>query len=50
MLGMANYLLTEERKNPFPELMFLIENSCYYDTGNYIEELKNIALSNLPKS
>ncbi len=50
MLGMANYLCTEERKNPFPDLMFLIENSCYYDTGNYIEHLKNIAISKSTKS
>jgi len=49
MLGMANYLLTEERKNPFPEYIFLIENACYYDTGDYIEHLKNMALSKIQK-
>jgi tetratricopeptide (TPR) repeat protein len=49
LLAIANYLCTEERKNPFPDLMFLIDNNSYYDTGNYIEHLKNIALTNMPK-
>jgi tetratricopeptide (TPR) repeat protein len=49
MFGMVNYLLTEERKNPFPEFMFLIDSSCYYDTGNYLEHLKDVAFANIPK-
>jgi glycosyltransferase involved in cell wall biosynthesis len=49
MFGMVNYLLTEERKNPFPEFMFLIDSACYYDTGNYLEHLKDVAFANMPK-
>ena len=47
MMGIINHLLTEERKNPFPDFMFLIDNSCYYDTGTYLEELKSVALQNI---
>jgi glycosyltransferase involved in cell wall biosynthesis len=40
-------LLQPERKNPFPNLCFLIHNSAYYDTGEYIKNLHSIAKDNL---
>lgn len=48
-IGMLNYITTEERKNPFPEFMFLIDNNCYYDTGNYLEHLKNAAMEKIER-
>lgn len=47
MNTILDYLLTEDRKNPFPEFMFLINNFCYHDSGNYLKELKSIALKNI---
>jgi len=49
MLAMINYLFNEERKNPFPEYMFMIDVNCYYDTGDYLNQLKELALSNINK-
>jgi len=48
-IGMINYLMSEERKNPFPEFMFLIDNNCYYDSGDYLETLRGIAEQQLQK-
>lgn len=47
MFQMTSYLLTEERKSPFPEYMFLIDTNCYFDTGNYIKQLNELALSKI---
>lgn len=30
-----------ERKNPYPNLCFLIEDRAYYDTGSYIKDMRN---------
>jgi anaerobic ribonucleoside-triphosphate reductase len=32
--------LQPERKNPFPEYCFLIENRAYHDSSTFLEELK----------
>jgi len=45
MLEITTHLLLPERKNPFPDFIFLIDNSCYHDTGDYINELHTTALS-----
>lgn len=37
--GFVTRLLDPKRKNPFPQLAFLIHNQCYYDTGNYVQYL-----------
>lgn len=47
MLDISNHLLTEERKCPFPDYVFLLDTNCYYDTGDYINQLKDMALSNI---
>jgi hypothetical protein len=39
-LEIVEYLLTSGRKNPFPEQSFLIENRCYADTSNVLNEWK----------
>ena len=33
-------MIQPERKNPFPNKSFLIENRAYYDTGNFLIELR----------
>lgn len=33
-------MIQPERKNPFPDKSFLIENRAYYDTGNFLIELR----------
>lgn len=33
-------MIQPERKNPFPNKSFLIENRAYYDTGNFLMELR----------
>lgn len=33
-------MIQPERKNPFPEKSFLIENRAYYDTSNFLIELR----------
>jgi glycosyltransferase involved in cell wall biosynthesis len=35
-LEVVDFLLTSNRKNPFPEKSFLIENRCYADTSNIL--------------
>lgn len=47
MLEYTNILMQPERTNPFPNLAFLIHNNCYYDTGEYVEYLHNLALKNV---
>jgi len=39
-LRVINKVLDENRKNPFPDLQFLIESSCYWDTSDYPKSLK----------
>ena len=29
--------------------MFLIDNNCYYDTGNYLENLRNVAMEKIQR-
>jgi len=33
-------MIQPDRKNPFPEKSFLIENRAYYDTSNFLIELR----------
>jgi hypothetical protein len=35
-----DFMIQPERKNPFPQKSFLIENRAYYDTGNFLTELR----------
>ena len=49
MFYYTSMLMDKSRKNPFPNLIFLIHNSAYYDTGNYVQHLHNIAIKNLQK-
>ena len=46
MLKYATILMEPERKNPFPNNCFLIHNGAYYDTGDYVQHLYDVALSN----
>lgn len=39
--GFVLELVKPERKNPFPNLAFLIHNEAYYDTGTYVNNLFN---------
>lgn len=43
----TSMLTDPSRKNPFPNLVFLIHNSCYYDTGEYVQHLHNTAIKKL---
>jgi hypothetical protein len=43
MLEQTEILISPERKNPFPDLVFLIHNHCYNNTGSYCSELHEIA-------
>lgn len=45
MLKCTTILVQSERKNPFPKYQFFINNNSYYDTGNYVKYLHNIALT-----
>jgi hypothetical protein len=44
MLGCTKRMMSPERKNPFPQRVFLLWNSAYYDSGDYVSQLHNIAL------
>jgi len=46
MLLYAKILILPFRKNPFPNLIFFINNSIYIDTGNYGKYLYELALKN----
>lgn len=46
MYNVTSMLIDSKRKNPFPTFSFIIEAQCYQDTGSYVHELHNIALSN----
>ena len=35
-----NFMIQPERKNPFPQKSFLIEDRAYYDTSNFLIELR----------
>lgn len=43
MLGCTKRMLSPERKNPFPNRIFLLWNSAYYNTGDYVSRLHSIA-------
>lgn len=43
MLDVTSKLISQYRKNPFPERCFLILNHAYPDTGTYVSELHRIA-------
>ena len=45
MVSITTKLIDTNRPNPFPESSFLIENSAYYNTGTFCQELHNIATS-----
>jgi hypothetical protein len=47
MVHVTGMLVNPQRPNPFPEFSFLIENSAYCDTGNFCNELHEIALNGL---
>jgi len=40
VLEMIELMAKPERKNPFPELSFLVEDRCYLDTSNFLNEYK----------
>jgi hypothetical protein len=40
-------LVDLNRKNPFPNLQFIIEDTAYYDTSEYPKELHTKALRGL---
>ena len=44
------FITTDERLNPFPNYMFIIDNNCYKDTGNYLDKMFNLVKEkiNLP--
>ena len=44
MLECTERLLNPKRKNPFPFRSFLLYNSAYYDTGDYVRQLHGKAL------
>lgn len=50
MFLVTNKMTNPSRKNPFPELSFIIESQCYPDTGTYVHELHQIAQSNAKKT
>jgi len=45
MLDTTFILIDENRKNPFPEYSFLIENSAYHDTSNNVNLMHQRALN-----
>lgn len=46
----TSILMNPSRKNPFPNACFLLHNSAYYDTGNYVQSLHSIAKEGLNSS
>ena len=41
LLDVIDYMMREDRKNPFPRYGFLIEDIAYYDTSDYLKNLRN---------
>lgn len=41
VISVLDTMLQPERKNPFPNMTFLIENRAYYDTSDFLIEFKN---------
>ena len=39
-LAMVELMMLPEKKNPFPQLCFLIENRAYTDTSDFLVEWK----------
>lgn len=50
MLKCTKMLVDPNRKNPFPNKVFLLVNHAYSDTGTYVHDLHKIALSKTDKS
>jgi hypothetical protein len=50
MLFITTKMTASSRKNPFPDLSFIIESQCYPDTGTYVHELHQLAKSRANKS
>lgn len=44
VLEILDYMMTPERKNPFPRYGFLIEDIAYYDSSTYLNEFKEKTL------
>lgn len=49
MFMYTSMLMKESRKNPFPNLCFLVHSSAYYDTGEYVSHLHNLAKEGISK-
>ncbi|NDC96290.1 hypothetical protein EB077_13370, partial [bacterium] len=45
MLEYTTFLMDPSRKNPFPDYCFIMEMSYYHDTGDYVKNLHEFALS-----
>lgn len=43
----TSQLISDDRKNPFPSVCFLLHNCAYPDTGDYVQHLHSIAIENL---
>jgi len=43
-------LVEPQRTNPFPNYSFIIDSNSYHDTGNYVKQLHEIALSKTEKN
>lgn len=43
----TSMLVSPSRKNPFPNACFLLHNCCYYDTGDYVNMLHDVAQKQL---
>lgn len=39
MYEVVSFMIDPQRINPFPEYHFMIENNCYHNTSNYLQEL-----------
>lgn len=40
-IGVIDSMMAPERKNPFPQKSFLIEDRAYYDTSNFLSEYRD---------
>lgn len=45
MLEVTTFLMDPSRKNPFPDYTFIIDQSSYYDTGDYVKQIHEFAVS-----
>jgi len=49
MFEVVTIMNDPNRSNPFPDYSFIIDASSYYDTGNYVKELYQIAFQHTKK-